>query len=300
MNEQRKGHLAVLAANIIFAANFSVVKFITPSLIKPFALNVVRVVVSVALFWIMYFLKPSTIGIQKKHISRFLVCAATGVALNQMLFIKGISLTTSIHGALLMLGSPIFITFIAAWLLKERLGLTKILGLVIGVGGGVLLISMKETSGTGSNIILGDILVLVNAISYAFYLVLVRPLMKEYTPIHVMRWVFTFGMFMILPFGLHETAGVNWQAFNSASWISLSFVVIGATFFAYLFNIYGVNVIGPSATGAYIYTQPVFATIVAMAFLGEHITTPKILAGLLIFAGVFLVNYKSKAPGQPA
>jgi drug/metabolite transporter (DMT)-like permease len=152
---------------------------------------------------------------------------------------------------------------------------------------------MKEDTAAGSNIPLGDLLVLGNAISYAFYLVLVRPLMKEYTPIHVMRWVFTFGMLMILPFGLVETYNTDFSAFDPSSLLALGFVVIGATFLAYLFSIYGVTHIGASATGAYIYTQPVFATIVAVLFLGEQVSLYKALAGLLIFAGVFLVNKKN-------
>jgi drug/metabolite transporter (DMT)-like permease len=244
------------------------------------------------MFWSLYLFKPSSAGIQKKHWGRFIVCAATGVALNQILFIQGITLTTSIHGALLMLASPIFLTFIAAWLLKENLGAKKIIGLVVGVSGATFLVLMKENSVHGSNVILGDMLVLMNAICYAFYLVLVRPLMKEYSPVHVIRWVFTIGTFMILPFGWNQFIHINWPALPSNAWLSLSFVVLGATFFAYLFNIYGIQHIGPSATGSYIYTQPVFASVIANFFFSEQFTIEKGIAAVLIFSGVYLVNSK--------
>jgi drug/metabolite transporter (DMT)-like permease len=294
LSTKRKAHLAALAANLIFAANFSTVKIVTPAYIQPIGLNVVRVVFSAALFWILFAIKPSSASIRKKDIGRFVLCAATGVAINQIMFIKGIALTTPIHGALLMLASPIFITFIAAWLLREKLTIIKILGLVIGVSGAIFLISMKESSSTGTNIVLGDLLILTNAISYAFYMVLVRPLMKEYSPIHVIRWLFTIGMFMIVPFGWSQFTEVQWHTIPLEGWLSLAFVVIGATFFAYLFTIYSINHIGASLTGAYIYTQPVFATIIAMLFLGEHFSWQKALAGALIFLGVFLVNQKTE------
>jgi drug/metabolite transporter (DMT)-like permease len=293
LNTRLKAHLAVLAANLIFAASFSIVKVISPWFIQPLALNVARVGVSVTMFWILYLLKPSSAGIQKKHIVRFIICAASGVALNQVLFIKGVTLTTSIHAVLLMLASPIFLTFIAAWLLKEALGWRKIAGLVLGISGAAFLVLMKESSGHASNALLGDLLVLINAICYAFYLVLVRPLMKEYSPVHVIRWVFTFGTFMILPVGFVEFMQVDWSSFTSTAWISLAFVVIGSTFFAYLFNVYGVQHLGPSITGTYIYTQPVFAAIIAVFFFGEEFTIEKVLAAVLIFAGVYLVNMKS-------
>lgn len=294
MNKTTKAHLAVLAANFIFGAGYAVVKTITPEFIAPFALNVVRVLSSLLLFWLLFLMKPSNAGFERKHLPRFLLCALTGVAINQLLFIKGLSLTTAIHSSLLSLGTPIFITIIAAWLLKEKLTLYKIAGLALGVGGATLLILMKDNSASGKDMLLGDIMIIINAISYAFYLVLVRPLMEHYKPIHVLRWVFTFGTFMILPFGIEQFIDTNWAAFGTTQWIALAFVALFVTFFAYLFNVYGLSVIGSSATGSYIYTQPVFAAIIAMVFMGEHFTITKALAALCIFSGVYLVNIRKR------
>lgn len=295
MNRNSKAHLAVLGANFIFGANYSIVKYITPAHIQPFALNVVRVLVSVSLFWGLFLLKPGKAGINRKDIPRFIICGLAGVSINQIFFIKGLSLTTSIHSALLSLGTPIFITIIAIWMLKEGLNLTKLAGLVCGIGGAALLILIKDNSHTGSDMLLGDIFILINAISYAFYLVLVRPLMQCYSPIQVTRWVFTFGTIAILPVGWDQFVHTHWQAFQPAHWVALTFVAVGATFLAYLLNVYGVAIIGASATGSYIYTQPVFAAIIAMLFMGEHFTLIKAIAALLIFGGVYLVNFKNAA-----
>lgn len=294
-----KAHLAALAANIIFAANFTFVKIITPGFIGAYGLNVARVAVSVILFWSLYMMNPSTAGINRKYLGRFIICAATGVAINQMLFVKGLSLTTSIHAALLMLASPIFITLIAAWLLREKLEKYKVAGMLVGISGAAYLISIREDAGNASNPLLGDILVVINAISYAFYMVLVRPLMKQYTPVHVIRWVFTIGLFMILPIGWNEVAEVDWAALPTNVWASLAFVIIAGTFFAYLFTIYSITHNGASVTGNYIYTQPFFASGIAMIFLGETFTWPKAIAGLLILGGVLLVNQNKQKDQEP-
>lgn len=294
MTGKTKAHIAVLAANLLFGINYSAVKYITPSVILPFALNALRVAFSLILFWILYILKPSKAGIDKKDIPLFLFCAATGVAINQLLFVKGLSLTTSIHGALLSLITPIFIILIAAWLLKESLTWIKICGLLLGIAGATLLIILKGSTHTGSDVLLGDTLIVINAISYAFYLVLVRPLMERYTPVHVIRWVFTFGTFMILPFGWHQVMHTDWTAFHTLDWTALIFIIVGATFIAYLFNMYGIKEIGASATGSYIYTQPVFAALVAIMFMGEQFDIYKAISAVLIFAGVFLVNYRKR------
>jgi drug/metabolite transporter (DMT)-like permease len=294
MTRNTKAHSAVLGANFIFGANYAVVKYITPSFLHPFALNVVRILVSLSLFWFLFLFKQPTVKILKKDLPRFILCAITGVVINQILFIKGVSLTTSIHSALLSLATPIFITIIAAWLLREGFTLTKFMGLVLGIGGAAMLILLKDSTHTGNNILLGDIMVIINAVSYAFYLVLVRPLMKTYSGIQVLRWIFTFGSLVILPFGMQEFISTNWAAFGLYQWFALGFVAVGATFLAYLLNVYGISIIGASATGAYIYTQPIFAAVIAMIFAGEHFSLVKLVAAVCIFSGVYLANFKQR------
>ncbi len=87
---------------------------------------------------------------------------------------------------------------------------------------------------------------------------------------------------------------VEWATFDIQRWSALVYVVLGGTFFAYLFNLYGITHLGPSATGAYIYTQPVFAAVIAIIFFGEHLSWQKGIAALLIFTGVFLVNLRRR------
>lgn len=292
MSQSYKAYTAALVANLIFGSSYAAVKFITPGYIHPFALNFVRVAVTLSLFWILFLFKPGKVKFDRKDLPRFLICALTGIVINQLFFIKGVSLTTVIHSSLLSLGSPIFITIIAAWLLKEGFTLLKAIGLACGVGGASILILMKDQTGVASNMVVGDILVLINAISYAFYLVLVRPLMAKYSGIQVLRWIFTLGAIGILPVGLPYMLSTSWESFGFTHWVVLGYVAIFSTFVAYLLTVQSIQLIGSSATGAFIYTQPVFAAIFAMIFTGEYFTLYKLVAAILIFTGVYLVNTK--------
>jgi drug/metabolite transporter (DMT)-like permease len=292
MNSKTKAHIAVLIANLIFGAGYAVIKTITPAYLAPYSLNVVRVVVSLILFWSLLMFKPSRASIDKKDIPLFILCGLTGVAINQIMFVKGLSLTSAIHSSLLSLATPIFITIIALWLIKEKFSINKFFGLALGIGGGSLLVLVKDVQSSNSSSLLGDMFVLINAVSYAFYMVIVRPLMEKYNALHVLRWVFTFGALFILPIALPDFIATDWSVFGIAQWTALAFVVLFVTFLSYLFTVYGLQELGPSVTGAYIYTQPVFATIIAMVFAGEHFTIIKALAAVLIFAGVYLVNRK--------
>lgn len=293
MSKSYKAFTAALGANLIFGSSYTAVKYITPQYIHPFALNFVRVAVTLTLFWILFLFKPGKIKFDKKDLPRFAICALTGIVINQLFFIKGVSLTTVIHSSLLSLGSPIFITIIAAFLLKEKFTVLKGLGLACGIGGASILVLMKDHTGAvASNMVLGDILVLINAISYAFYLVLVRPLMAKYSGIQVLRWIFTIGAFGILPIGFPYMLEASWSSFDKSHWLVLGYVAVFATFVAYLLTVKSIALIGSSATGAFIYTQPVFAAIFAMLFAGEYFTLYKVMAAALIFTGVYLVNKK--------
>jgi drug/metabolite transporter (DMT)-like permease len=285
-----KAHCAVLLTNIFFGANFTAVQYITKRGVPPFGLNVIRVGISTILFWLMLFFFPQKKWIKKKDIPRFLVCAITGVVINQMLFIKGLTLTLSIHAALLMLVTPIFITFIAAWLGNERINSFQLAGLALGISGSVVLVLQKESSGGGTNILLGNTLVILNAISYAFYFVLVKPLMKEYHPFEVITWVFTLGTPFMLIIGWNQFASISWEAFSLNDYLVLGGIVLLATFLAYLFNLYGITVLGASITGSYIYSQPIFAGIFAIALTSERLSLYKIIAAALIVCGLLLVN----------
>lgn len=292
MKPETKAHIAVLSTNLFFAVNFSLVKYVSPYLVKPYALNILRVGVSLILFWLLWTMSNTRPHIQRKHWSRFFLCGLTGIAINQMFFIKGLTFTSAIHASLLILLTPILITVFAFAVLKEKVTISKALGLALGIGGAVLLILSKEQSSSATNYLLGDILIIINAISYTVYFIIVKPLMTEYPPLHVVMWVFTFGFFMILPFGWNEFFEIQWENLDWTHYASIAFIVIAGTFLAYYFNIYGIQHLGAGTTGAYIYTQPVFAAIIATIFFYEKLTPSKLLAAIMIFLGVFLVSFK--------
>ncbi len=293
MNQRTKAHAGLLATNIFFAINLSAVKYLTGNkLAGPYGINVIRIGVCVVLFWLLFFLSPIKEKINNKDIPRFLWCALTALAINQMLFMKGLSYTSAVHVALLFLITPILITFIAAWLLREKVTPLKIVGLLLGFTGAVLLISSRGNSVKGNNILLGDLLVIGSALAYTFYFILVKPLMQKYDTMSVMRWIFTFGLIMILPFGWNEFTQIKWQSYEPNDYLLMFLIVVPGTFLAYVFNVYGIKILGASIAGAYIYLQPVFAVILAAIFLKEELETYKLIAAVLIFGGVYLVNKK--------
>ncbi len=294
MNSRVKGHLALLGANLFYGAGFTVAKSVMPSLIQPKGFILIRVAVAALLFWLSYFGGASfRTSIDKKDWKILIGCGLFGVATNQLFFFLGLNLTSPIHASLMMLSTPILVSIFASYLFKERLSNNKIIGLILGVSGAVMLVLIGGKDKQASNALLGDIFVLFNATSYAIYLVMVKPLMNKYRPIIVIRWVFLIGLCFVLPFGLKDFLQIEWSLFKPQHFLAVAFVVICCTFLAYLWNIYALRVLSSATAGAYIYIQPVFAAIIAIIFLGEQLSWVKILSSLLIFCGVYLVSKKS-------
>jgi drug/metabolite transporter (DMT)-like permease len=260
--------------------------------VGPYALNLLRVGGSLLLFWTFWLFAKNKIAVDRKDMMRLILCALFGVAINQMLFIKGLTMTSVIHASLLSLSSPVLITLLAFWILKEKITVINIAGLALGIAGSVLLIKTRQNHSQSKDYLVGDLLILLNAISYAIYFILVKPLMEKYTPLQVIRWIFTFGFVMMLPFGWLQFSEIQWQQFTFNQTGVLLFIILGGTFLAYLFNIYGIHVLGSGVTSAYIYVQLLFAVTIAVLFFNEQLTLSKILAGAMILGGVFLVSVK--------
>jgi drug/metabolite transporter (DMT)-like permease len=290
-NKRTLAHVALLGANLIYGIGFSVAKILMPSKILPHAYILIRVSCACVLLLLMRLLID---GVKTKialsDYPRLIACAATGIAINMLLFFSGLNLTTPIHGSLMMLATPILVSILASILLKDKFTSNKISGLLLGVVGASILILGRTSSDKGTNIVLGDLYIFINACSYAFYLVLVKPLMHKYRPIVVISQVFIIGLLMVLPFGWQQLQLIQWQTFSHSDFAALSFIIIGVTFFTYLWNIYAIKHLSSSTAGAYIYSQPVFAALVSVLYFGEHLSIAKLGAAILIFCGVWLAT----------
>lgn len=294
-SEKQKAHAALLGANLFYGAGFTVAKSVMPALIKPGAFILIRVSCAAFLFWLSYvFGKNFRTAIHASDRLRLIACGILGVATNQLFFFKGLSLTSPIHGSLMMLSTPILVSIFAAIWLHEKLSAYNVLGLILGVTGAIWLIMQAQQTHYATNPMLGDFFIFLNAASYAAYLILVKPLMQRYRPIIVIRWVFLIGWMAVLPFGWSDFMLIEWQQFTLQQIAAVGFIVIGVTFFTYLWNIYALRILSPAVAGAYIYLQPLFAAIIAIVFLHEPLGWIKSIAGLLIFAGVFLAGQKKK------
>lgn len=282
-------HLAVLSANLIYGANYTIAKEVMPQYITPFAFILLRVAVTATLFFILERFGPRE-KVDRMDQIRLVACSLFGVAINQLLFFKGLDLTAPINASLMMTTNPIMVLLVASFLIREKITLRKVAGIILGIIGASSLLLWGKSVSFGTASAMGDLFILINSLSWGIFLIIVKPMMNKYRTATVMKWVFLYGMFMVFPFGWEPFRRIEWHTFGTEIWLAVFYVVIITTAIAYMLNTYALKKLSPSAVSAYIYLQPVFATAFAIMMGRDHLNPLHLLSAVLIFAGVYLVS----------
>jgi len=283
--------LSAMLVSLIYGVSFTIAKDMMPFYIKPFGFILLRVIGATILFWLVSFLGPKE-KIQLQDFPRIVAAALFGVAINMLTFFKGLSFTSPISAAVIMVTTPIIVLILSAIIMKEKIKARKILGILLGLFGTGFLILYGKSVGNATNAMLGNFLVFINAVSYALYLIIVKKLMDKYNAFTFVKWIYTFGLLMVLPFGWSESQEIQWQAIPTLILWEIGFVVVFTTFLTYLFNLVSMRELKPTTVAVFIYLQPLFATVFAMSLGKDHLTWVKVASAVLIFVGVFLVTKK--------
>jgi len=289
MSNKVKAHVALLLANVIYGLNFFVVKEVVPANMNPYALTVIRAVGALFFFWLSgFWMKIQKIDKSDKR--KLFIGGILGVTISQTLLIVGLSHTSSINASIIMTTSPLFVLLVAAIYLKMKLTFAKLFGIFIGAVGAILVITSNGSFSITNKTLIGDLVILMNAISYAVYLVWTKPLMEKYDSFTVMRWMFFYGAIVMCLCGGYFMFDVTYSAIKPIIWIAIFFIVFGATFLTYLFNVYGLKFVNPTTVSVYIYLQPIIASLLAVFIKDDSITWVKFFSILMVFVGVYFVS----------
>ena len=286
---------ALFMVQLLYGLNYTIAKLVmNGNYIKPFGFVLLRVAGATILFWLISLVIPQE-KIEKKDFFKLFVAALFGVVINMLFFFKGLEFTSPIHASAIMTIVPIIILILSAYALGEKVTKLKIAGVILGLIGALILTIYGKSARAGDNVPLGNLLIFLNAISYSIYVILIKKLTAKYHPFSFIKWLFLFGLIILIPFGYHELAEVKWLSFTPYVTYSVLFVIIGATFGTYLLNPLALNKLKASTVGIFIYLQPVIAGLFALYIGADFIDMLKVSAMLLIFAGVYLVIKKPKS-----
>ncbi len=294
-----KGHLSMLGANVCWGLMSPVAKLVFASgIIAPIIMVDFRIAGAALLFWITSLFTP------REHVPamdklRLFGAGMIGILLNQGCFIIGVSYTSPGEASLVTTTMPMWVMLLAWLFLKEPITLKKAGGIALGAAGALILVLGGKGSITGGeNPALGDFIVLMAQLSYALYLTLYRNFIKKYSLVTLMKWMFLSATIVGLPATIGYIKSTDWGAISVSEWLGVGYVVVFATYLAYICIMIGQKNLRPTIVGMYNYVQPIVATIVGIILGMDHFSVPKGFAVVLIFTGVYLVTMSKAAPSD--
>ncbi len=291
MNDKLTGHLSIAAAYTIFGLNIVFCKDIANSeVVAPEVLFTLRAIGASALFWLISLFLPKE-RIDKGDSLKIVAASFTGLFVPQMTFLMAITMSSSIDTAVLGTLGPIFTMFFAFLFLGEPITGRKAGGVALSFAGVIFLIfNSVHSGGASSSSPMGIALLLLNSISFSFYLGYFRPLISKYSVVTFMKWMFLASLLLSLPFSFKGLISTDFAAIPAGIRWEIGYLIVFATFFAYFLIPFGQKRIRPTLVSMYNYLQPIIAAIVSIAIGMDSLTWQKILATAFVVGGVVLVS----------
>jgi drug/metabolite transporter (DMT)-like permease len=295
MSKRNAALFGATIVSVIYGVTFTIAKDVMPQYIDAYGFILLRVSGAMLLFWMSWLFMPKE-KIAFNDFPRIIAAAFFGVAFNMLTFFKGLSLTSPISASVIMVTTPMIVLVLSAIIMKERMRKRMVMGIILGLIGTGSLVLYGQSIGSATNASLGNILVFANAVSYGFYLIIVKKLMDKYNAFTFVKWIYLFGFLMVLPFGWSQFEAVDWAVVPTLVYWKIAFVVAISTFVTYLLNLITMKELKPTTVAVFIYLQPFFATVFAIGLGKDELSLVKIVSALFIFAGVYMVTSSPQSP----
>jgi drug/metabolite transporter (DMT)-like permease len=232
--------------------------------------------------------------IGKRDFAWLALYSLLGVVLNQLLFVKGLSMTTVVNATLLGTTIPVFTLLVSILFGYDRISFRKVLGIILAACGVIYLVDPTRVD-FSSQTITGNLLIVANSISYGAYIALSKDMLKRHGALTVITWIFILGSLMVVPIGGLSMRHTPLESVGAGIWLAVIYIILVPTVGAYYLNGWALARVEPSTVAVYIYLQPLIAFIVAPLILKEPLSSRTWVASILIFAGVAIVTSRTRS-----
>ncbi|ANM29507.1 hypothetical protein ABI59_07800 [Acidobacteria bacterium Mor1] len=285
---------ALVLVQILFGVHYFAAKIVI-SAIEPAAWAFLRVCGGAACLWLITAWRRSPLPDRPQDYALLALYALFGVILNQVCFVEGLSRTSTGHASIIMTSIPVGALVFALLLRRERGSPRKGLAVAVSLIGVLKILGVGPALAESADATLqGDVLVLINALSFAFFLVISKRLMARTDPISGSAILMSFGVLGVSAVGLRPAIAIDYSAVPPTVWVWAAFIVVGPTALAYMLNYHALKHVESSTVALFIYLQPVVAVALGVTVLGERPGVEVWLGAALVFIGVFLARPTAK------
>ncbi|MCA1815937.1 MAG: DMT family transporter [Acidobacteria bacterium] len=287
-------HAALVAVQVFFGT-WPVVGKIVLQVVPSTGLVALRVAGATAAF-ILLRSKSKRFRLESRaDYARVAFYSLLGVVLNQLLYVKGLALSTAINASLLGTLIPVFTLLIGIAMGREDFSARVAVGVVVAALGAIYLVNPSAADFSGGHT-LGNLLLVSNTIFYGGYIALSQDMIRRYGALNVITWVFLFACVVTLPLGAYNLASVPPAAVSWKITLGVIYIILFPTVGAYYLNAWALGRVAPTVVAVYVYLQPLMAFALAPALLGERLDSRVWVASALIFAGVGVVTIRRRSP----
>ena len=281
-------HLALILVQVMFGT-WPIFGKIVLRTVSSTALVGVRIVGAAIVFALLHRKAREIFSLPRRTLGSLILCSLLGVVINQLLFVKGLSYTTVINATLITTTIPVFTLAISIILGFDRATWRHVVGIALAAAGVTYLVDPFQATLSAQTTI-GNILIVINSLSYGAYIPLSRDLVKRYGPLNVTSWLFLIATVITFPVTLYSWSAVEVNQVPFNAWLALGYIILVPTVGAYFLNSWALTRVTPGIVAIYIYLQPLMAFGLAPLVLGERLNSRTIVACVLIFAGVAVVT----------
>ena len=286
-------HIALIAVQVMFGT-WPIVGKVALRSMSSTTLVTLRVVGAAIAFLLLKVKLGQLRKIPRSDLALLVLCSLLGVALNQLLFVKGLSLTTVINATLLGTTIPVFTLVVSIALGYDKISLRRTLGIALAAGGVVYLVDPLRAD-FSANTNTGNVLIVTNSFLYGAYIAISKDLFKRYGALNVITWMFLVGSIVVLPLGAYTMSRDDLVHAAPVAWLAVLYIIVIPTVLAYYLNAWALTKVSPSTVATYIYLQPLIAFGLAPLLLGENFNSRIVVASILIFAGVGVVTKRGRS-----
>ena len=282
--------LALIVLSVIWGVNFSVIKIALREF-DPLAFNAIRFVLASLTLFAFLRLSGAVPFPARRHWGRVVFLGFLANIVYQLLFIYGVDRTLAGNAGLVLATTPVWTLIFASVSGQEHHGF-PVWGGVLATLGGMVLVVLGGNGGVGSGggLLMGDLMLVLAAITWAAYTVGTQGLTREYGALAVTSWTLWVGTIGLVALGGPSLWSLNLDAISPVAWMGVVYSGVLAIAVAYLIWNHGLEHIGGPRTAAFSNLVPVVALITAALWLGEGFAATQVVGAIIIIAGVWVAR----------
>lgn len=290
-NQKLKGHAAIFLANTIFGLGVPVSKALLDSWVTPMGYMASRSFFAAIIFWLIACFLPKE-HVERKDLMVILFGGLLGFVISQSLTAWALDFTTPVYFSLIAALTPVGVMLMAALFIGEKITWIKVLGVILGIVGALLMLVKGWQAGAGKNDVLGIFLAILSVLTWAIYLIVTRKVSQKYSSVTQMKWVFLISAIVTVPIAMPEfgaqalySSAVNWEGIAE-----MAFLVLGATILGYFLIPVAMKTLHATTVSIYTNLQPIVASMVAIFVGQDFLSWDKIVAAALVLLSAYIVT----------